>query len=652
MLLCLTAGVAVSIVAAQTPASKPSGTIQQRDAARPPGSNDLPPPQTPPSTQPVSPQNQNPADQTPTPATLLNQLKQDPIMKNSDVRPTPPVPPLVRIGVQSDNILSLSLNDAIRRALENNSDIEVARGDVKVAEGTLTSLQGVYDPVFAFNPQITSSVTPTTSSIGGAGASGTVTLNSQQFNSTFTKQFATGGGQYQLFFNNTRLSTDSTFSRLNPFYSSSFGITFTQPLLRDRSIDRFRHDIRIQRKKLQQSDSDFRLRTIQIIDSVQHAYWELRFALHAQQVAIDSLNLAREQFRVTELSVAAGTVARLNRAEVDTQIATSETNLLIATRNVTTAENTFKQLVLRDPTAPEWQAEIMPTDAPVDNVLPINLSDALAEARANRPELLRLRLQEDINKVDVQFAKNQTLPRVDIVSTISTTGLAGTPATADTLSSSGVASGATSLGQVPLITGDPNSSATAFLLSQVNQIRAAQGLIPATVPFINVTPNSVPSNLIGGYPTTLGNLFSLGTRNIVAGVTIQLPLHNRAAKGNLAVALSQRDQLVASIHSEEQAVELDVRNSVQALETARQTVMTARQATHSAELQLAGELQLFHVGQSTTFLVFQRENTLATARNSELRAQADLNNALADLQRAMGTTLRTNNIMVEPPTTP
>ncbi|MDX6710755.1 MAG: outer membrane protein, partial [Blastocatellia bacterium] len=257
-------------------------------------------------------------------------------MKNSDVRPTPLVPPLVRVGVQGDNILSLSLNDAIRRALENNSDIEVARGDVKIAEGTLTSLQGVYDPVLAFNPLITSSVTPTTSSIGGAGATGTVTQNSQQFNSTITKQFATGGGQYQLFFNNTRQSTDSTFSRLNPFYSSSLGITFTQPLLRDRSIDRFRHDIRIQRKRLQQSDSDFRLKTIQIIDSVQHAYWELRFALHAQQVAIDSLNLAREQFRVTELSVSAGTVARLNRAEVDTQIALSETNLLIATRNVTT----------------------------------------------------------------------------------------------------------------------------------------------------------------------------------------------------------------------------------------------------------------------------------------------------------------------------
>src|SRR5205085_77588 len=123
----------------------------------------------------------------------------------------------------------------------------------------------------------------------------------------------------------------------------------------------------------QQSDADFRLQTIQIIDNVQHAYWELRFALHAQQVALDSLNLARQQFRITELSVAAGTVARLNRAEVDTEIATQETNLLNATKNVTTAENTFKQLILRDPTAPEWSAAIMPADQPVWDMNTVNL---------------------------------------------------------------------------------------------------------------------------------------------------------------------------------------------------------------------------------------------------------------------------------------
>ena len=121
-----------------------------------------------------------------------------------------------------------------RKPLRERAVHEVARGDVRIAEGTLRSLEGVYDPVFSFNPEITSSVTPTTSSIGGAGSSGTVTQNSQQFNSTVTKQFAKGGGNYQFFFNNLRQSTSSTLSRLNPFYSASLGVTFTQPLWRNR----------------------------------------------------------------------------------------------------------------------------------------------------------------------------------------------------------------------------------------------------------------------------------------------------------------------------------------------------------------------------------------------------------------------------------
>jgi outer membrane protein TolC len=335
---------------------------------------------------------------------------------------------------------------------------------------------------------------------------------------------------------------------------------------------------------------------------------------------------------------------------VDTQIATQETNLQNATKNVTLAEDTFKQLILRNPSAPEWNATIMPTDQPTFDLTPVSLNDALTDARANRPELRRLHLQEEINQVDLQYARNQLLPRVDVVSTISSTGLAGTPATTtQELTANGLT---TTGGQVPLITGDPNSSANAFLLQQINQLRAVSGLQPVVVPLTTPVTTTVAPALIGGYGKTLLNLSTFGTHNIVAGVTIEIPLRNRTAKGNLMVAQAQHDQLIASINSEQQAVELDVRNTVQTLETARRTVLTAREARRSAELQLAGELQLFQVGQSTTFLVFQRENALATARNTELRAEADYNNALADLQRATGTSLHANNVIIEVPNVP
>ena len=139
---------------------------------------------------------------------------------------------------------------------------------------------------------------------------------------------------------------------------------------------------------------------------------------------------------------------------------------------------------------------------------------------------------------------------------------------------------------------------------------------------------------------------------MVVGVNIEIPFRNRTAEANLAGARIQRSQLEASTRLQEEAVEVEVRNAAQAVETARRVVLTARAARENAELQLTGEQRLYQVGRSTTFLLFQRENALANARNAELRAETDYNKAIADLQHATSTTLRANNVVVETPTVP
>jgi outer membrane protein TolC len=105
------------------------------------------------------------------------------------------------------------------------------------------------------------------------------------------------------------------------------------------------------------------------------------------------------------------------------------------------------------------------------------------------------------------------------------------------------------------------------------------------------------------------------------------------------------------LRQQEQVVIVEVRNAVQAVETARQRVLTARRARENAEKQLEGERVLFESGKSTTFLLFQRENTLTNARNAEIRAETDYSKAVADLQRATSTTFQINNIEVDSPVT-
>ncbi len=630
------------------PATVPPGTTVPNPSAPP--QTQQPPPTAPPAGQqvpgPAAPQNPiaNPTPPTAAPTTsgtgdVLIQEPQDPNFPKVEQRPLPPIPDMTRLGVTGGNTLTLTLNEAIKRALTNNNDIEVSRDDVRFAETQLRSLEGIYQPLFSITPQLDKRITPQQSSLGGSGRSGTTTSTTYTLSPSVNKQFELGGGNYTLSFANSHTNSSSSFNIINPFYSSNLSLQFTQPLWRNRSIDTYRRQIRIQKKRLEQSDADFRLRTIDIITQVQRAYWDLVFALRDQQNQLDNLNLTRENLRTVEAQIAVGTKAPLERAEVQTELANRESSLLLAVQTVSTAENVLKQLIIKDTSDSDWSAQITPTDTPKFDAVPVNLTDALKEARDNRPELRRLRLQNDINKIDIQYFKNQTRPQVDLVSTLATTGLAGSDASnapvAGTL--------------LPIISGDPDTVANAFLLAQIRDIQARAGFPLATVPLVP-SQGGPSADLIGGYGKDLSNLFGFKTRNVTIGVAIQLPFKNQTAEANLAGARIQKEQLDASTRSQDQVIEQDVRNAAQNVETSRRRVLAAKDARVNAETQLEGEQRLYQVGRSTTFLLFQRQNALTNARNAELRAETDYNKALADLQRATSTTLRANNVMVDAPT--
>src|SRR5690349_7044089 len=647
---------------AQTPQQTPRPTPMPNDPTRPPGQPVIPGtttpaqnPTAPPGTNPTSPTAVPGAPITPqatpaptppagnvpggsTPPSGANEQLREPNIPTFQARPIPPVPSLQRLGVGNEN-LSLTMNDAIKRALENNNDIEVARDDVRFAETQLRSLEGVFDPVFAITPTYDKRISPQQSSLGGGSVTSTTTWS---WSPSVVKQFGRGGGNYFLQFQNSHTNTSNSFSLLNPFYSSNLSLTFTQPLLRDRAIDNNRRQIRIQRKRLDQSDADFRQRTIDVITRVQQAYWELVFALRDQQNNVENLNLSRESLRNIEAQIAAGAKAPLERAEVQTELANRETALYSAIQAVAIAENNLKVLIFKNPNSPEWSSQLTPSDTPTFDTNPVNLDDALKAARDNRPELRRLRLQNDINDIDIGFFRNQTKPQIDLVGTVALTGLAG--------SSLGtiVPPGTTQ----PLIVGTPLTNPSAFLLSEIQAIQRAEGLPVAVVPATAVQANTINPTLVGGYGRDLRNLFGGNTYNITVGAAIAFPFKNKTAKANLAGAQIQKEQLQASMRSQEQVIEVDVRNSAQAVESSRQRVLSAREARTNAEMQLEGEQRLYQVGRSTTFLLFQRENALANARASELRAETDYNKALADLQRATSTTLRANNVVVDAPVKP
>lgn len=541
-------------------------------------------------------------------------------------------PLMTRVGVQSAEPISLSLDEAIRRALANNNDIDVSRDDVRIQETQIRSLRGSYDPVFTVNPNYSRN------SITGSAAT-----NDFSVNSDLRHAVQAGGGNYTVFFNNTR--TENAFSQAqvsngnisggsSAIYSSSLGIRYTQPLVRNFSIDNTRRNLKIARRRLEQSDADFRRTTIETIARVQNAYWDLVFALRDQQNRVANLELSKENLRQIEARIAAGASAPLARAEVATELANRESDVLIATQQVSIAENTLKQLLLKDATSVEWSQSYTPTDKPAFSLDAISLDNAVKDALDNRYELQRLKLAADINKIDINFFQNQTRPQIDLNTTFSLDGLARGGASTDAVT-------------FPLIATENSAtavSASGFLLAELRR------LFPGGItPVPNVTVPGTPSYLSGGFGRSMSNLFRSDAPNYSVGVTFSFPIGNRTAKANLAGAEITKHQLETQTRIQEQVVIVEVRNAVQAVETARQRVLAARRARENAEIQLDGERKLFDAGKSTSFLLFQRENSLANARNAEIRAETDYNKAVANLQKATSTTFQMNNIEVVSP---
>jgi HAE1 family hydrophobic/amphiphilic exporter-1 len=509
--------------------------------------------------------------------------------------PLRPLPSSDRVGVDTANQLSLSLEQVIEMALKNNNDIDASRNNVQIAEFNLRGARGIYDPLIEGESYYDSTSTPTASVIGGA-VNGSVT-QTRFFGTAGVSGFSPfAGGSYAARFDSTRTTTSNTNATLNPQYPSLLTFTYTQPLFRNFRFDSNRRLIEIAKKNLSLSDSQFRQRAIDVIVAVEQAYWNLAFALRNLQVQIDAVKQARTQLESNQRLVEKGVLPPIDLVAANAQITTFEQAVYAAQEDVTRAENTLKTLMLADRTASEWSRPITPI-SPIDlNAPQIGLEIAVTEALKGRPEIVQYEASAEINAIDEKYYRNQTKPQIDLVGSVTSQGLAGSETAA--------------------------------------AINPATGI------------SRVPPNLVGGYFTSLGNLAQLDYPSYRVGVQISLPWGNTVAKANLGRTLVEKNRIANQRAQAEQIIEAEVRNALQALRSAEARLQSAAAARSAAEQLYQSEQRQFQAGTTTFFLVQQRQTELITARGRELQAQTDLNRAISEFQRSIGSTLTANNVTV------
>jgi HAE1 family hydrophobic/amphiphilic exporter-1 len=558
-------------------------------------------------------------DATPTPTpkpTAVENLQNVPQIAPNYQSDDKDLPDLGLVGVDMMSQKPLTLKEAITLALENNKDIEVTRQNVRIAEFDLQSLQGVYEPRLTGQSFYERSTVPNTSIFS---TNRTTTTGTIVGNATVQGIIPKYGTQISGTFSNQRVTSSNPISILSPQFNSSLSFNLTQPLFRGRKFDQTRRGIEIAKRNLSLTDTQFRQKTIEIITNVQRAYWDLTYALRNLQVQRDGVRDAKEQLAHNKRLVEEGQLAPIDIVAAETQVALIEQGVYEALENVNRASNILKNLIAKNLNDKVWNESIVPTDS-VDLETPkTTLTEALDLALKNRPEIEVNETQKDINSIEQRFYREQNKPQIDLTASYSTSGIGGTQ-NPNFRSPFTITCNAQT--QSP-------TDYQACLAQQQQQSINQQAFLQS----------------IGGAGTTFTDILANRYPTFRVGITFNLPLFgDKTSRALLGKTLVQSEQINTQRQQLEQGIQVDVRNALQSIRTAEARLRSASIARENSQKQYESEQRKLDAGQSDIYKVLERQTALINAKSSELRAQTELNKAIADLQRATGNSLKANNV--------
>lgn len=548
-----------------------------------------------------------------------------------------------------DGKLSITLQDAIELALENSLDIAVQRyypwtadtdilktsagGFGRGTPGASFSSSTASLPSLSYDPLVTGTVVlddrnapvnnPFISGTGSASAAHLIT-HTDQYNTQFFRGFETGS-TLNVLFNNARSSSSSTANFFNPVVQSTLSAVFAQQLLNGAGRYVNRRNLMISKNNRKVADWAFAQQAITTITNTITAYWELVYARENVKVEQQAVAVSEKLYSDNKKQLQAGTMAPLDVTRAQSQLATDRQNLIVAQTVQLQDEQILKNAISKDPMAPNLvNVEIIPTDEPTPPAAVENPSfeDSVKEAYAKRPEIQEQLYNVKNAEIDVRATRNALLPELTLSAQYSSVGLAG-----NSPIKSAIPTFAASANPIVDISGTPVI---------VNGGQIFEPVV--TTPVVGTNQQGLGDSLSqvfhGRFPEYLGQL------------TLTLPLRNRSAQADSARALLVQRQLETQMQQLKNAALLDVRNSYIALTQDRAQVEAASEARELQQETFDAEQKKYRLGASTTYNVILTLRDLISAQGTEIRALANLEEAKANYERALGRTLEVNHVTV------
>jgi len=481
-----------------------------------------------------------------------------------------------------EDVRPLTIDEAVRLALDNNLGIRIARFNPQVQDLSVALARSAWVPAFSTLIEGAGTTTPNSGFLSGASTGQNKTTTGRMLSNVGIVQQTPWGGSYSVGWDSTRSTTTNVLSSFSPQLQSSLSLDIRQPLLRNFSIDNLRQQVILSEKDRDIADFGLQQTVATTSRAVRNAYWDLAYANASLVVQQQSLDLARESLRETNARIQIGTTAPIDAVEAQAEVATRQQNVIVAEAQIETAQDNLRALIF-NPSSPDfWTTRIAPTELPAFEPTAVDVDGAVRSALQNRTDLLQARKSLEAADINIKYYRNQTLPDVSAILDYGLTGLGGTPV-----------------------------------------LRSSSGI---------GIPVAVPLGTARNFGSVLGDLFGNQYPSWTLGLSISYPLGHSPQEANLAKAQLQTTQAETQLKNAELQVVTQVRNVARQVVTNERLIDSTRAARELAEQRLDAEQKKLAAGTSTNFLVFQAQRDLAQARNDELNAILAYNRAQIDFQ--------------------
>lgn len=564
-----------------------------------------------------------------------------------------------RIGqLMHDGKITLSIDDAVALALENNLDIAIARYTLNIADtdvlraksganilgvpfgvvqntpgsgvgglggtvgsgiggtsvaaggigagtnGLVSSTLGIGSPLISFDPILTGTLQMDRDYLLSSSAFNGVPVinqNTGTANFLYNQGFASGTS-LSVGFNNTHLTTNIPFTTLSPEVTSGFQARVTQHLLQGFGFLPNTRFIRIAKNNREISDVAFRLQTITTVDQIENMYWDLVFAYENVRVQQESLAFAQKTLSDTNKQVQIGSLAPIEVVRAESTVASDQQNLITAQNNLQLQQLLMKNALsrtLHDPTLAD--AEVIPISTmqlpEQEPVIPTE--DLVNDALGHRAELAESRIDLANREINNKAVRNAQMPSLDLFAYYGGSGLGGNLSP-----------------NLPFCS--PTSTNNSFCIT------------PGEIPPQFTTGKPV------GYGSTLNDLVNSSAPDKGLGLTLNIPLRNRDAQANQVRAELEYRQAQMRLQQIENQIRIEVRNAQFTLQQNRAAVAAAQAAVTLGRQSLDAEQKKLNLGASTSTLVLQNQSVLATNESNLVSAMAAYEKSRIELDRATG----------------